>query len=141
MPHEIFRSKTRAPVTFTLGGDQVEYRDDGQGGATVEKVGDWEETFTVVGVAPPETVVRILSVVRTDTHGRASWQIPSLIAYVQEVLIEAHRPRWSALMSDQNRVVDGQTLGDLVEWLNEELFGRPLLRAGGSPDGAGSTGT
>lgn len=137
----IFQSVADEPIPFSLTGDEVEYITNEDGTTTVRKVGSWEENFTAVGSAPPQTIVHVLSAVRIDTAGRASWQVPALIAYVETVLVPTDMQRWAALMSDKSRVVHASVLGDLVEYLNEELFGAPLARRTGEQSGRGTSQT
>lgn len=131
--HRLFHSATPEPIEFTLTGETFRPGPDDEP--------TWTEDFTCVGGAPPASIAVLLSTVSIDTLGRPAYQVPALIQFVRELLVAEDVPRWLDLMQDTSKLLDSAVLADLVEWLSEEVFGRPLARRGGSPAGRSSAPT
>lgn len=119
MRRRIFHSGQPEPIGFTIYGE----RRDGS---------EWTEDYDCLGRVAPSVLLTLMSTVSIDTRGRAAYQVPALISFVNQLLVPDDRDRWAALMSDDDRLLDPAVLAELVEWLSEEVFGRPLARRTGS---------
>lgn len=118
MAHKTFTTKPlpeREPTTFML---------DGVGGDGEP----WKEQFTCLAVAPSGVLDDLTSSSLLDPQGNRVYNATSLIAFFEGVLIEDDVVRFRRLVHDKNRIVDLDTLGDLMQWLSEELLGRPTKR-------------
>lgn len=127
MAHRTFgnTAPTREPVTFTLTG--VYLRPDDAPDDYQPEV--WEEAFTCVPVAPAGVLDDLAASVTTDGKGNQIFNAPSLLNFMRGVLVDADVPRMEALAHDKRRLLELQTLGELVMWLSEQLLGRPSTPA------------
>lgn len=64
----------------------------------------------------------------------------ALIGFMTSALIEEDVPRFLALIEDPDVAIPIDTLGEVVEWLAEELVGFPTLPPSGSPGGRSTNG-
>lgn len=85
----------------------------------------WSEHFACVEVAPPAVLDDLVSSSTIDERGNRIYHTPSLIAFMNGVLVDQDLPRFNALMRDKDRAIDIQTLGEIVVWISEEIVGRP----------------
>lgn len=129
----------KAPILFVLDGERVDPTIDYANPPEEWQPETWTEEFTAMGQAPPGTLVSLLGTVRIDHLQRPAYQVPAMLTFVSEVLIPTDRDRWWALVNDQLRIVKSEVLGELTEWLSEEVFGRPLVRRPASPTSPSST--
>lgn len=121
--HKVFTSKPKVqtPVTFELDG----------------------EKFTAVPAIPGAKLLDFIADADSDDGGRAS---QALVDFMQGVIIEQDRDRFAALIRDEERVVEIETLAEICEWLVGEYAARPTESpkppaAGRSRSGRGSTAT
>lgn len=123
-PHRSFTTRKREPtaVTFEVGGDRrIPLRRGDTETAT------WAETFTTLDEPPAAVLDNLIAGISTDERGNRTYSAPSLIRFVAGVLVPEDEERWWALVNDKDRLLDLQTLGDIVIWLSEALTDRPTI--------------
>ena len=124
MAHRTFSSRIdpdRAPTTFTLDGDRV----DGKGRPTGEM---WSEDFTALPKVPSVALDDLAQSVRIDSKGRQAYNAPSVLNFLRRVIVPDDLERFEALVSDPARNVELDLMADVMNWLVDELGGRPTKR-------------
>ncbi len=85
----------------------------------------WTEHFRCVEVAPPAVLDDLVSSSSIDERGNRKYYTPSLIAFMNGVIVDEDLPRFNALMRDKDRAIEIEILGETVIWISEEIVGRP----------------
>lgn len=98
------------PITFTVEGRFATSGDR------------WSETFTVVPVAPGGVLDDVARMVGVDGRGKRVWNAPSVMKFLTGVLIEPDVARFDDLVHDKERLVELEALGEITEWVSEQLF-------------------
>lgn len=99
------------PIAFSISGDWRK----GSG-----QEGQWTERFSCLDDAPAGMLDLMLSGVKTDSLGRRVHSLPSLLRFLGGVVVPEDEERLGRLIDDKDRIVDIETLGDIVMWLGEE---------------------
>lgn len=116
--HKSFTSKPRiqTPVTFELDG----------------------EAFTAKPAIPGALLLDFIADADSDDGGRAA---QALIDFVTNVIVPDDRERFTQLVRDEERIVEIETLAEVVEFLVEEYASRPTESPADSSVGSAATST
>lgn len=119
--HKVFNSKPKVqtPVTFELDGD----------------------SFTAVPAIPGAKLLDFIADADSNDGGRAS---QALVDFMESVIVPEDRERFTALIRDEDRVIEIELLAEICEWLVGEYAQRPTESpsasfAGPPSSGSGST--
>lgn len=120
MAHKAFGSTSHAlpeAATFELSGMFVS---SGEG---------FTEKFTCQAVIPPGVLVDLVGAFGpVDDDGNRKLNVAVINDFFAATLDEESGARFAALIRDKNRVVEIDTLGEIVMWLSEEVLGRPTTQ-------------
>jgi hypothetical protein len=105
---------------------------------------DWEETFVASRDVPPGVIFGLSDLVARSqekaTHGSPAganqiiYSMQAVERFMHQVLVDDdNRERWDALMLSRERLIPIETAVGVVQYLAEELTGRPTGPANGSP--------
>lgn len=98
--------------------------------------GEWEETFVASRDVPPGVLFELAELIsRGGTDQQvAVYSIAAVNQFMNAVLVDDdNRARWRALMADRKKLFPAETAVGVVQYLAEELTGRPIGPANGSP--------
>lgn len=98
---------------------------------------EWTERFHCVPDIPPAAWDDLSSSVGTDRRGRQVYNHVSLLRFFNQVLVDEDVERFNDLMSDKDKAVEIEVLGEIMEWLTEAASGVPTQRRPASTNGAG----
>jgi len=101
------------------------------------------EEFTAVPAIPGAKLLDFIADADSDDGGRAS---QALIDFMESVIVPDDRERFSALIRDEDRVIEIELLAEICEWLVGEYAARPTesskpSASGSKRSGRGSTET
>lgn len=89
----------------------------------------WTEQFIAKGSLPPGTLIDLTGLVQVLPNGAQQYNLALITSFMRQALLnEEHARRWEAMIHDPNRLVEIETLGEIVLWLGEMLAGRPTSR-------------
>ncbi len=91
------------------------------------------EDFYCVSAIPGKVLLKFAAA-SADDDGAASAQ--AMESFFEKVMLPESYERFVSLAEDTERVVSVETLGEIVEWLVEELTNRPTQE--GSPSSSGA---
>lgn len=80
------------------------------------------EEFTAAGVPPANAILRTAELGMSENDGE---KVRALGQFLDVVLMPESHARFSARMSNPEKPVDVETVGDVVAWLLEVYTGRP----------------
>lgn len=112
---------------------------------TLEGVGQltqqpWSETFRCLPNAPGTALDDLARSVGTDTKGQAVYNQVSLLRFFRAVMHPDDVDRFDELVSDKDRCVTIEALGDVLFWLGEVYTDRPTVPSSSSSPGASNGG-
>lgn len=103
----------------------------------------WEETFTALPEAPAGILDSFASMVSIDEYGNQVWNRMAIMKFLVGVVIPDDEHRIQQLMTDKSKLVQLDTLGEIVKALSEVYTGRPtgapvpsMPGAAAQPDGS-----
>lgn len=116
--HRTFSSKPKVqtPVTFELDG----------------------ETFEAKAAIPGAKLLDFIADADSDDGGRAS---QALIDFMESCIVKNDRERFVALIRDEERIIEIETLAEICEWLVGEYAARPTESPTARFDGQSTSGT
>lgn len=80
------------------------------------------EEFTCIPTLQGKTLMNLVSRSQSQDPVEAMEVIET---FFDKVLVEESLERFNALLEDKDRIVNMETLGDIITWLIEEYTGRP----------------
>lgn len=132
MPNRVITTKATAklddPVTFTLAGLKLDRT-------------PWAETFTAVPVLTAPAIESLgLAAVRATADDATDLEGLNLIRqFMETALLDEDYARFAAIMGDRNYLLDVDDIRECIQWIVEEVTGRPLAGPSTSPSGASAT--
>jgi hypothetical protein len=90
----------------------------------------WDEEFSCVPQLQGKVLLDMVSSVNTDSDSSdASSQAKAINDFFSSVLTDESEKRFNALLTDKERIVSVDTLGEIVGWLVEQYTNRPTERS------------
>lgn len=115
------RLRQRDPMQFVLQGD----------------------VYTCLAIVPVGVAFDLADAPERDemTEAQAGAEFSrSLASFIDNILIEADRPRFQSALRRRDDPIDPDTLLEIVDWLGQEYSARPTEPSAESSDGRGATG-
>lgn len=81
------------------------------------------EEFRCLPIAPAGVLNRLTACVRMDDRGRQTFDGLNLLAFLEGVLVEEDVPKLQRLTDARDVVIPIETIGEIVLWLSEEVYG------------------
>ena len=89
----------------------------------------WEEDFNCVPELQGKVLLDMVSSVNTDGDSSdASSQAKAINEFFSTVLTDESEKRFNTLLTDKEKIVSVDTLGEIVGWLVEQYTNRPTER-------------
>lgn len=102
------------------------FKDFGSGAAVEEKEPIvfklHEEEFTCVPALQGKVLMSLVSKSQSEDPAES---IGVIDTFFSSVLVDESLERFNALLEDKDRIVNMETLGEIISWLVEEYSGRP----------------
>jgi hypothetical protein len=107
---------SRGTADVTIGGTDM----DGE---------KWEETFVATRDVPPGVLFDLANLISQPDaadNRQVIYSVAAVNRFMSDVLVDDdNRRRWAALMADRKRMIPAETAVGVVQYLAEELTGRP----------------
>ena len=105
------------------------------GGVDIEGLA-WEETFVASRDVPPGVIFDLAELITRSADAQQVLinSISAVNRFMNDVLVDDdNKARWKALMADRKKLFPAETAVGVVQYLAEELTGRPTGPANASP--------
>lgn len=80
------------------------------------------EEFTCIATIQGKTLMNLVSRSQSEDPAEAMAVVET---FFSKILVDESLERFNALLEDKERIVDMETLGEIIAWLVEEYTGRP----------------
>jgi hypothetical protein len=88
----------------------------------------WDEEFTCVPELQGKVLLDMVANVSVDEDSDPSKQAKSINEFFSTVLSVESEKRFNTLLTDKEKIVSVDTLGEIVGWLVEQYTNRPTER-------------
>lgn len=103
------------------------------GGTDIDGV-EWTETFVASRDVPPGILFGLTEMITRGTDRKVTaanadviYSTAAVTRFMDQVLVDDdNRARWNALMADRKKLIPVETAVGIVQYLAEELTGRPI---------------
>jgi hypothetical protein len=88
----------------------------------------WDEEFTCVTELQGKVLLDMVANVTTEDNADPSAQAKAITDFFSTVLVDESEKRFNTLLTDKEKIVSVDTLGEIVGWLVEQYTNRPTER-------------
>lgn len=88
----------------------------------------WDEEFICVPELQGKVLLDMVANVSADEGSDPSKQAKSITEFFSVILVDESEKRFNVLLTDKEKIVSVDTLGEIVGWLVEQYTNRPTER-------------
>lgn len=100
----------------------------------------WSEDFTCLPEVPGGALDDLTASVGVDAQGRMTFNKVSVLRFMRSVIVEEDEQKFDAMVHDKDKLVQLETLGDMMMRVAEAIVGRPIGPRSTSQVGSRSNG-